>query len=328
MDNRNAAGDSYDPAAMIPKNPSAFRTVSAIIGLASLMAGAADAAILFYDGFAAGGATPAAGQYVSSPASTNGLDNSSLVRSIADTGNGQAPTALGFSTAGWRTGDGVSSAVHGRISSTGLNYTGLTTAAGSVDIFRSGSSASAQTKNYNRAVTTGLGVGATQLYFSALMNFDAGVRGQVGIAQVGISSIFSFGFDSAGKVAVYGNGGTLITTSSSSYTAATTYMLVAYVHGANLVDIYLNPTDFTNQSANAGQLVLSNVALTGFTIGTAITDVRLTADTGPVTDPNFLIDEIHGATTWSEVFLNVPEPSAVMLGAMAAAIGIGRRRRA
>ena len=42
-------------------------------------AGGARAALLAYDGFADGGAAPGAGQYLTTPDSTNGLNNNSVV---------------------------------------------------------------------------------------------------------------------------------------------------------------------------------------------------------------------------------------------------------
>ncbi len=299
---------------------------------------ASDAAILFYDGFSAGGTAPGAGQYVSSPASTNGANNDSLIRStgvVPSVGNGQMPATTGFSTAvgtgGWRSDEGVNASVYGKVTSTGLSYTGLSTQAGAVDISRTGSSGDAtlaQLKNYNRA-TTSLGSGATSLYFSALMQFDAGVRGQVGIVQGSIASILSFGFNEAGNAVIYGN--SVLTTplgiSTATFSPGTTYMLVAHVYSGNLVDLYLNPVDLLNQGANAGQKVLSGVALNGFTLGTAISDIRLTANTGNnILNPDFIIDEIHGATTWAEVFA-VPEPASAQLAMLAGLVLLGRRRR-
>lgn len=322
---------------MRSKNPSVLCSIPAIAGLLAFVPTTSEAAFLFYDGFAAGGTTPSAGQYVSSPASSNGADRDSLVRSVMGAGDGQRPATPGFSTVagagGWRTQDGVSSAVYGKVTASGLSYSGLTTVAGAVDIFRTGSNGdatAAQIKNYNRAVTTGLGAGATDLYFSALMQFDAGVRGQVGIAQTSISSIMSFGFNDAGNAVIYGNTSTPapLGTSTTAYTAGSTYMLVAHVYSGNLVDLYLNPTSLTDQSASAGQKILSGIALNGFMLGTAITDIRLTANTGNnLASPDFIFDEMHGATTWAEAFAVIPEPSTVMLGALAALAGLGRRRR-
>ncbi len=319
---------------MLSKNPSLLRKICAISSLIATVS-SADAAILFYDGFAAGGTSPGAGQYISSPSSDTGITNDSLVRTaINNVGNGQMPATTGFSvgagTGGWKTTDNVSGGVYGRVVAGGLTYSGLTTTAGSVNIFRTTSSADAQVKTFSRNLVTGTGSGATNLYFSALMSFETGVSGQVGIAQP--TNLLAFGFTAGGNVTVIGSQevvgvNKVLATTVGTYTAGT-YLLVAHVYGANLVDIYLNPTNFTDQSANAGTRILTGVALNGFALGSSIAEVRIGANTGNnIVGPDFNFDELHGATTWAEAFV-VPEPHAASLALLAGLAGLARRRRA
>jgi hypothetical protein len=138
-----------------------------------LPAMAASATLFIYDGFSAGGTTPVVDQYQTSPASTNGSNNSSLI--------GQNPTALGFSTCAWENISAVAGVVHPRAIDTGLSYTDgsgntLITTPGGADIFRNGTSSDStpanQFKQANRT-TTGVGFPGSSVYVTGLFQFGA-----------------------------------------------------------------------------------------------------------------------------------------------------------
>lgn len=310
----------------------AFGFLLTLISLVS----SSSAAVLYYDGFVAGGAGPVSGlAYISSPDSTNGINNNSLVRSVDATVNGQMPATPGFSTGtlgGWKTLSGMAATVYGRVQGTTLTYSGLNTGSGSVNIFRSGSNSAEQTKTITRDFATNLGSTASSLYFSTLVNFDSGVSGALRINQG--TALLGFGFDSAGKVIVFegvtstSSPSNILATSTASYTAGSTYLLVAHVYDTNKVDIWLNPSNLSNEASSSGQKILSGVSLTSFQAGTALSSLGLVAQTGNnLSSPDFQFDELRGATTWGEVFNAVPEPSRailLMLGTLAFCL---RRRR-
>lgn len=301
-----------------------FATIQQI-GMAAMLGSAAapaGAAVLFYDGFAAGGATPTGVQYQSDPASTNGVDRDSLIRSASGTANGQSPPTPGFvAGTGWRTTVGTNNTVYPRVNDAGLTYSTLPTVAGAAEIFRSGSNASAQDKSYFRGFAAGTGTGATDVYVSALVRFDDDVPGGFRIDQA--TGSLQIGFNAAGQAFV-GSATSALATSTSASAPGVTHLLVARVTGTT-ADVWLNPTDFTSEAANGATKVFDDVNVGPFAAGTAFTDLVLFSDTGNgVVDPNFLIDEVRGATTWQEAF--VPEPSAGGLAVAAGAVGLLRRR--
>ena len=283
----------------------------------------AQAVLFLYDGFAAGGSSPTGAQYLTGTAGATSGD--SLVRSVAGAADGQKPSTIGFDpTVGWRTTSALSAAVYPRVNSTGLSYPGLPSVAGAADIFRSTTIAGSQVKFAARAVAGGLAAGDTDLYFSALVQFDTSVPGSFrfdeGAAQLTI------GVTNAGKITISDQVATL-GTSTATFTGGTTYLLAAHVYNTNQIDLWLDPTDFQVESNNDAQKLFAGLTLNTFTAGAALTDFRITSDTGnSIAAPDFIVDEVRGATTWQEA-LGIPEPTTGML--MLAGIAmLGAHRRA
>ena len=289
------------------------------------------AALLFYDGFAAGGTTPTGAQYTTSPATSNGIDNAALVRSNTAAADGQKPATIGFSTTlGWRTstaGEGQAGTVASRAVATGLTYSGLTTTTGGAEVFRSASNTGTQIKNYVRDLPAGV-TGTTDVYFSALMEFDTTLHlAQLFLFQTSAKSL-GMGFNDLGNLVILNNGA-VTSTSAGVFTIGQTYLLVAHVHDTNMVDLYLNPTDLAIEANNTPAITAT---LTTFTTGAALTAIQLKSETqlpAGSGGPNISkFDEIHGATTWQDAFATtIPEPgsAALLIGGLAM-LSFRRRR--
>ncbi|MGE9268078.1 MAG: PEP-CTERM sorting domain-containing protein [Verrucomicrobiales bacterium] len=294
---------------------------------------ASQATVLFYDSFAAGGSSPNANQYQSDPASTNGINNDSITRSISESFDGQAPATLGFDSSGWQSNEGAAATVYGRIDDNSLIHSSLVDTPGSFNVFRSGSNSSgSQRKEYARQLTSNLGNGASELYFSALVNFTSGLEANISIIQ-GASNVVGFGFDASGNAEVFGSAYGTIDTSTASFAGGQTHLLVAKVYndgGTERIDLWVNPNDLANEANNASSQVLSGVELTSgnFVTGNAISRLRFSAGTGnSISDPNQRFDEVRGATTWAEAFNVVPEPGNLALLALGSLSFLRRRRR-
>ncbi|MCC5848106.1 MAG: PEP-CTERM sorting domain-containing protein [Verrucomicrobia bacterium] len=299
-----------------------------IPSLAVLMVAAqASASLLAYDGFLAGGEFPAANEYQSEPASTNGTNNDAL--------HGQAPDRLGFSTENaWVNQDSVAASVYPRVNSTGLTWTNQTgtesliTTAGALEIFRSGSASGGQTKGVRRnAIPTTGGLGDT-FYMSGLLQFSPGTAGsmrwQVGSSQTGGPREHFFGFNASGNL-VAGTGNTF-GTSTDVFAADTTHLVIARFHdggqGNRTVQVWANPASLTNPGTADYTFAADHFG------GHNLNALILRGETGnSVQDPSFIFDEARLGFSFESV-APIPEPGTLMLLVIAmGTLAIFRRRK-
>ncbi|MEX0653462.1 MAG: PEP-CTERM sorting domain-containing protein [Phycisphaeraceae bacterium] len=296
--------------------------------LAAPMGTAAYADLLVYDGFAAGGETPGAGQYQSQPDSPNGTNNDSLI--------GQGPDALGFdSVDNWAgdvdDGDQVAGSVYPRINDAGLTWSdnsghSLVTTAGALEIFRDGTGSSATIKGYDRNTD---GTDAADLngvmWASVLFQFTDGHPGaEVQLYQDSINRHHAFGFEGGNIIGGSEESGSM-NTGAETFAAGQTHLMIVRLDDnadpdQRIMDIWVNPEDVTNLGTpNETFETLS------WTSGFDISRIGLVGDTdGP--NPSVIFDEFRFGTT-SESVTPVPEPASIVLAGLGGLTLLGGRRR-
>lgn len=315
-----------------------------LLGLAATPS-STEAAILAYDGFASGGASPAAWQYRTS----GGYSSDAIAykdNPPAMTAGGQNPTTHGFQGA-WTTPDNTASSVYLRALSSSLNYTdtnnvSLITTNGSATLFRSGLSANPLSKTYERDISIPGPLPST-LYFSVLVNFDANqpILFRTQTAGASAKPAFGFGIDANGFGFVSTNnattGATLTSqTTATALTPGTTYLLVLKVQETvpltmDVLTLYVNPL------LGSEELNVAAASLTGdfFVAGQAgyeltnlfVTGVPNGSSTAPTTR-GVTFDEFRISTAWSDIAAAIPEPTRLGMLAFAFGVVLLRRKRA
>lgn len=319
---------------------------STLLALAA-MTSQAHAVLYIYDGFSAGGTTPVAGQYQTSPDSTNGTNNNSLVN--------QGPATIGFNagvnwalaTAAPTVGaTAVAAGIYPQALSTGLNYSDnsgntLVTSEGAADWHRS-AGASATNKRISRATNLTPTLASTG-YFSVLMKYTDNLGGRVELFQADAAngshrSLF-FGFNDAGNLIAgtsVDGGSTTAVTSAQTFAADTTYLLFGEVVDDAVNDdirVWLNPVDLSNPTSGVPILTSTNIG-TGWVANNAnftIRQMRLLS-MPDATGDQVIFDEIRVGTTIEEVLpftsaIVVPEPATATMGLLGLAGLMIRRRR-
>lgn len=286
----------------------------------------AQAALIAYDGFAAGGTAPVpSGTYVSSPNSTNGTDNNSIIN--------QGPALTNF-TGNW-TGGTWSANVYPRMESTGLTYPGMTVTAGLVDIQRSGGTASTSTKTFSRnASTTDL---SSVQWISFLLNenidnsadtfvqltFNTAASQPLRIGTAKATSHTAFFSTNAGGT----DGAGAISLNNSNTHLFLVKLEAGVVSGQPLFDqitLWVDP-DLSLGEAGLGTGIVGNGAVRSD--GSGIHSFKALALSGAVNQPGHFIkiDEFHLGTGFADV-ISVPEPGVIALLSFLA-IPLCRRRR-
>ncbi len=297
--------------------------VAAMAGIAALsLAASAEATLIAYDGFST---------YVTSPASTTGANNNSLV--------GQHPVLSGFADAAlWTIAEGntaVTSAVYPRASSTGLTYSTLPTAGGRAEWWRSTTGTYAKNL-YRTASTTDT---ASVQWASFLYNVPTNTAAEtsVGLAWTSTNRL---------AVAVATNGtasfrfgnttGAVLPAFSTTYSLGTTHLYLLRIESMTTPGLEkhdqvtmwvdpnlatLNPYNEATLGAGAtGHGILRDDAGTG-AIGT-FNELRFTAT--PSANSTYL-DEFRLGTSLYDV-VPVPEPVGVAAAALSWALLLRRRR--
>ena len=288
---------------------------AAVLALVGFCGPAANAALLIEEGFPAGGASPAANEYKSDPASVTGAN---LGVADGDSILFQGPSgAVGFDEGEvWDEMVGVAQHVYPRVLDTGLNYTDsqgnvLDTTEGAVDWHRD--TGATGPKLASRA--TNLPVGdINQLppigYFSALMQFTAGLAGQVELHQ--LNREFLFGFDAAGHVQVAtqgaGEGGPV--SGADVFAADTIHLVFGRIvnGGTDSVSIWVDPADLTDPMAGPASLTSSAFGA-GWVVNPIYTIDALHVSADVFESTQFIFDEIRVGETAADVLPLVPVSS-------------------
>ena len=314
---------------------SATATAVAVSILVAICGTAANASLLIEEGFPAGGASPAAGQYQSDPDSVTGANGG-----VAD-GDSilfQGPSgAVGFNAGVvWDESVGVASFVYPRVLDTGLDYTDglgntLNTTTGAADWHRNtgGPSLKIATRATNLPVGAGNELPGTA-YFSALMQFTPGLTGQIELHQ--LNREFVFGFDTSGhvQVATQGAGVGGPVAGAGIFAANTTHLVFGLISdGApDSVSIWVNPADLADPTAGPASLTSSAFG-SGWVINSSYTidALHLAANVGG--GDQFIFDEIRVGETAADVlpFTPVPEPLTLVLTAIGMLCLFARRLR-
>ena len=281
--------------------------------LITLLGSAANAALLIEEGFAAGGASPAASEYQSDPASTTGKNNDSIV----DQGPGGA---VGFNAGVlWTEAVGVGSIAYPEALDTGLEYTDtegsrLNTTAGAADWHR-------DTLNSSLKVTkrvTNLPVGAGSelpavAYFSALMQFTSGLKGQIELHQLNRELII--GFDTSGhiQVAVQGSGSGGPVAGTTVFAAGTTHLVFGQISNGSpdAISIWVDPTDMSNPMGDTVALTSSAFG-SGWVVNPSYTVDALHLTANLVGGDQFIFDEIRLGETAEDVLPYTPVTGTVV----------------
>ena len=294
------------------------RMSGTIVGLAAstltgLCGPAAYAVLLIEEGFPAGGASPAAGEYASDPDSLTGAnggvpDGDSILF--------QGPAgAAGFDASDvWDEMVGVAQHVYPRVLDAGLNYTDsrgnqLTTAGGAVDWHRDtapGAGPKLASRNTNLPVGAGDEL-PEAAFFSALMQFTSGLSGQVEFHQ--LNRAFVFGFDAGGRVQVAtqgaGEGGPVA--GVDVFAAGTTHLVFGVISNgpADSVSIWVNPADLSDPMAGAASLTSSAFG-SGWVVNPSYTidALHLTADLAG--GDQYIFDEVRVGETAGDVLPYTP----------------------
>ena len=265
-------------------------------------AGGARAALLAYDGFEAGGLTPGAGQYQTTPASTNGLDNNSLVN--------QGPALSPGFTGGvdWgAVGGGMASFTYFRAGGGGLGYTDtagnvLDTTAGQVTIFRD--SAGSYTHKRVLRSSNDSGQKPATMYFSGLIEFDPGIAGYIQ-TKWGDKTTIGIGFGSTGTALV--NVATANKGSGGSFAANTTHLIVGKIQddgagvGRDSVTVYVDPI-MTAEGLNAAVLTDVDLGSSEYVPNNATYPLAaITLGGHSIENKTVQYDEFRVGTDWADV---------------------------
>ena len=306
--------------------------------LALIVAGgpAANASLLIEEGFPAGGASPAAGQYQSDPDSVTGAN-----AGVAD-GDSilfQGPSgAVGFNAGVvWDEMVGVGSIVYPRVLDTGLDYTDglgntLNTTVGAADWHRTagGPGLKVATRATNLPTGSGNELPATA-YFSALMQFTSGLTGQIELHQLNRELVF--GFDASGHVQVDTQGAGDVgapVSGTDVFAADTTHLVFGVVSdGApDSVSIWVDPADLSDPTAGLASLTTAAFG-SGWVVNPSYTIDALHLAANLVAGDQFIFDEVRVGETAADVlpFTPVPEPSTLVLAALAVLCLAARRRQ-
>ena len=274
----------------------------AAVCLVLAMAGGARAALLAYDGFAGGGAAPGAGQYRTTPDSTNGTNNNSLVN--------QGPAlSPGFSGGDdWSAvGGGMASFTYFRAGGGGLGYTDtagnvLDTTAGQVTIFRD-SPGSYTHKRIIRS-SNDSGLKPETMYFSGLIEFDDGIAGYIQ-TKWGDKTTIGIGFGSTGTVLV--NKATANMGTGGSFAANTTHLIVGKIQndgagvGRDSVTVYVDPV-LTSEGVNAAVLTGVDLGSSEYVPNDASYPLgAITLGGHSIENKTVQYDEFRVGTDWADV---------------------------
>ena len=277
---------------------------------------AANGALLLEEGFPAGGASPAADEYASDPDSVTGAN---LGVADGDSILFQGPSgAVGFDAGEvWDEMVGVAQHVYPRVLDTGLDFTDtegneLTTTEGAVDWHRD-TAPGAGRKLASRITNLPVGAGnelPEVAYFSALMQFTAGLAGHVELHQ--LNRAFRFGFDAAGHVEVAtegaGEGGPV--SGTDVFAADTTHLVFGVISNgvADSVAIWVDPADLTDPMAGPASLASSAFG-SGWVVNSIYTIDALHVAADVAGGDQFIFDEVRVGETAEDVLPYVGLPS-------------------
>ena len=281
---------------------------AAILALIVVSGLAANAALLIEEGFPAGGESPAADEYQSDPDSVTGAN---LGVADGDSILFQGPAgAVGFDAGEvWDEMVGVAQRVYPRVLDTGLDYTDshgreLATTVGAMDWHRDtapGTGRKLASRNTNLPVGPGDEL-PEAAYFSALMQFTAGLAGHVELHQ--LNREFLFGFDATGRVQVAtqgaGEGGPASGTDVFAADAAHLVFGVISNGPADSVSIWVDPADLSDPMA--GPASLSSAAFgSGWVVNSIYTIDALHLAADVAGGDQFIFDEVRVGETAEDV---------------------------
>ncbi|QNN21288.1 PEP-CTERM sorting domain-containing protein [Planctomycetales bacterium ZRK34] len=291
----------------------------------------AKAALMAYDGFISGGATPntAAGEYET----TTGFANDELI--------GQNPTTTGFDSTAW-TNSSSSYAAHiyyktddDQLTYVDSTFRQLNTSFGQLDLTRN-SGTGGDVKQVFRDLDIGNALPDT-LYISVLVQLSPSAEFMLRSASTDGSSIrrFNFGIDAVGNPFATGSGTGGFTDTNTGITVATDqpHLLVAKLTNdgfeSDQIDLYLDP-DLQSEGLNTP---VATVDGGNFYVGGngswTLKDIFFFNN--PSDDGEYVImDEVRVGEFWSDVtpFTIVPEPATAALMLVPMASLMLRRRRA
>jgi len=294
--------------------------------------------LLVYDGFEAGGASPGAGQYQTTPDSDNG--NGTNNNSLVNQGPALTPGFTGGVDWAMVSGTALGDNTYFRADPGGLGYTDaggnvLDTTPGQVTLFRD----NAGSYTHKRIVRSSNDSGEkpATMYFSALIEFDADVAGYLQ-TKWGDKTSIGIGFDSDGTALV--NVGTTIKGSSAAaFAADTTHLLVGKIEdngagtGNDSVTLYVDPI-MTDEYFNTPVLDTVNLDNSYYVANNASFPLAAIFLGGhSIENKTVQFDEFRVGATWADVvpFTVVPEPSTFVLAALGllglGVVGCRRRRR-
>ena len=234
--------------------------------------------------------------------------------------------------------------------STGLTYSGMTTTDGSLEINRSTGSHDGL---YNARVDPAGAASGNVIFFSALINIEAGVNGArfgLSLSDDQVTDIppntirrSDIGFTSSGAAAIWNPGGNnddatfddpnaAPVASTGSYAFDTTYLLVGKIEDASnwagsndRVTMWINPTD--NVEGNNTAVLSEEVSFAGlFPDEPGITQFAFQAGTDDAVESAYL-DEVRIGDSFADV-VPIPEPTTFALfglAGLAAMAGLRRR---
>lgn len=296
--------------------------------LVGLSTTTASAALMAYDGFTAGGATPntAAGEYQTG----TGFPTDAL--------HSQGPTTFGFDAGAWNTTSTTASFVYYRTEGNQLVYRDgsgaiLEMSPGQVQLFRNGGTGT-DFKNTSRDLNVGTSL-PNELFISVLVQVSENAELEVASASTDGSSSrpFSFGINAAGNpfVTASGGGTTLATNTGIVIDPTQPHLLVAKLTNdgftSDQIDLYLDPF-LGNEGLNSPVATIdSGSFFVGSNASWTLEHILLSHRAAPVGE--FVItDEIRVGTTFADVtpILPIPEPATATLGLLGL-LGLARRRR-
>ena len=269
-----------------------------ILGVVVLVSLMVQAEMKIYDGFAAGGSTPATGQYVSDPATTTGSNNDSIL--------GQDPVLTGFDAGDqWISGDSVSTDLYPRIDDTGLEYTDgngnkLLTNPGGLDISSGSSNGDFEVR---RPTNISGALPNAGIFFSAIIQFGEGSAGMVRWTQ-GLGQTFQrdhyIGFTTNGtlRVGVYASN-SVDHEGTTVYSPDTPHLVVVKWYETNSAGIWIDPLDISDLASEPRTVTYEDLSYVGNNSSYSLDYLKVKVNAMP--GSSFQVDEIRFATTWLEV---------------------------